>query len=108
MRWPKVVLGGIYILADGDNLYTGRTNNFDRRLREHLDDVRRAVSGALARFQFIGDRNEMRLLEQYVMDFVRDVMEETFSNRRAEIARSPRSANSRRLREIFDRLDLCE
>lgn len=99
--------GGIYILNDGNNGYVGRTNDFERRIREHGRDAAKKVQRVLALFHIDGDRNDMRLVEQFFMDLFREA-NQPLTNRINSISPSPASANSQRLRRMVDRLDFCK
>ncbi len=101
------ITGGIYILNDRGNGYVGRTNDFDRRMREHAANNLRKVESVLAKFHIDGDRNDLRLVEQFFMDLFREA-NQPLTNRINSIAQQPSSANSQRLRRMVDRLDFCD
>jgi len=98
--------GGVYILSDGGKPYTGMTNDFDRRLKEHARNTAKNVEAILAKFHIDGDRNDRRLIEQFFIETFDSAGQET-TNRSNSISRNPSSDNSKRLRRIVDKLDFC-
>ena len=101
----EALTGGIYVLVDGDGLYGGRTNDFERRYREHARDVTKNIERWLARFHFDGKGNDLRLLEQFFLDFFSD---RNLTNEVRAIANEGGSANTRMLRERLKGLDFCK
>jgi RHS repeat-associated protein len=101
----EALTGGIYVLVDGDGLYGGRTNDFERRYREHARDVTKNIERWLARFHFDGKGNDLRLLEQFFLDFFSD---RNLTNEVRAIANEGGSANTRALRERLKGLDFCK
>ncbi|MEJ2743805.1 MAG: RHS repeat-associated core domain-containing protein, partial [Gammaproteobacteria bacterium] len=99
--------GGIYIFPENGTGYVGRTNDFDRCMREHGRAGRRNAEGILAKFHMDPNVNDMRLVEQFFMDLFREA-HEPLTNQRNSIARNPSSSNSRTLRRLVDRIDFCD
>ena len=82
-------------------------NNLDRRMKEHAKDSRKKVEGVLGLFHLDGDKNDMRLVEQFFMDLFRTA-NEPISNRINSIAEKPSSSNSQKLRRMVNKLDFCD
>ena len=99
--------GGVYILQDGVDPYVGRTNDFDRRVREHTRDVSKRINKILALFHIDSGVNNQRLIEQLFIETYRnDGVNITNTNN--SIAPRPASNNSRNLRRIVKNLDFCK
>jgi len=103
----ELATGGIYVLLDGDSRYVGRTNDFERRYKEHVRDVTKNIKKTLARFHIDGSRNELRQIEQFFIELL-EQQKESVTNSSNSIARKPASSNSRKLRKLVDKLDLCK
>ncbi len=101
------ISSGIYILGDSDSGYVGRTNDFKRRMQEHARAAGNKTKNILAKFHLDGNRNEMRIIEQFFMDVFREV-NQPLSNQINSIAPSPTSINSKKLRKIVDKIDFCK
>lgn len=62
---------GVYIFDDLSNpghVYVGKTNNFDRRLREHADLGRRDKDGPVICMHVCGNDDALRIREHIVKD----------------------------------------
>jgi len=99
--------GGVYVLGGDSEGYVGRTNDFDRRMQEHVSNGKRKVEGVLALFHMEMDRNEQRLVEQFFMDVFR-AANQPLTNEINSIAQNPSSPNSQNLRRMLNRLDFCD
>lgn len=95
--------GGVYFLQTQEGSYVGKTNDFERRLQEHIRNRKLKISRTLTRFHMELDRNDMRIIEQFFMELF-----EPESNRINSVARNPASANSKMLRGVIDRIDFCD
>ena len=103
----EALTGGIYVLVDAGDLYAGKTCDFDRRLVQHAKDLTKHIERTLARFHFDGKGNDLRLLEQFFMDFLRN-QSHTLTNKVNAIRESGGSMNTRQLREALGKLDFCK
>lgn len=103
--------GGIYIFEDSkpspSKPYVGSTKDFKTRLRQHAKSKTKNVKKVLSMFHMAGDKNTLRLVEQFFMDVLEQNNVET-SNRNRAIAEKPRSRNSKELRGMLKKLDFCK
>ena len=71
------VTHGIYVIQAADSHYVGQSNDIDRRIEQHKNNIKKQVRDTLARFHFPFTRNSKRILEQFMMDFIKDVFDLT-------------------------------
>lgn len=112
----EAMTSGIYFLKaqNGKGSYVGQSNDFDRRLDEHKrhkKQAQRQIQSMVARFQFMStDRNERRIVEQFMMnvadafDEIPDRIEQNNAIRKG----SGGSKNTKKLQGIIADLDFCK
>lgn len=101
----QLITSGIYVLQDGPrNIYTGRTNDFDRRLYEHANDSKKQIVKTLARFH-ITDSENLRLIEQFFMDFLGEEEFDSPNNRRRAISHAKKNKD---LNKMLKNLSFCK
>ena len=104
--------GGVYVFMDSiapsnPQPYIGSTNDFNRRIQEHARSSTKKVEKVLAMFHMDGNRNDLRVVEQFFMDLFTQAGQQT-TNRKNAIATNPASFNSQKLRRMVDQLDFCK
>ena len=97
---------GVYLLQDDGKAYVGRTNNYDKRYKQHINNTKKRVSGIFALFH-IEDKNSQRLIEQFFMDLLDTRNKKKGTNKYRSIAENPRSSNSKKLKKMLKKLDFC-
>lgn len=103
----EALTGGIYVLVEAGDLYAGKTGDFDRRQVQHAKNMTRQIERTLARFHFDGKGNDLRLLEQFFMDFLRQ-HDFKLTNKLKAIRERGGSMNTRQLRAALAKLDFCK
>jgi len=104
----EAITKGIYFLINSSGIpYVGRSVKIPRRIREHARDTTRDLGKLMAVFKTNASTGQLRVLEQFLIEELQK-LEIGLSNRRNEIARQPRSARSKELREIVKKLEFCK
>ena len=97
----EAITSGVYVFLEAQGPYVGRSVDVVRRLNEHLGVKLEAA-----------DLDDLRVLEQFMIDQVRDEAEQIdgfdLQNQRNEIAENPRKDRSRNLRRKLNDLKLCK
>jgi RHS repeat-associated protein len=96
---------GVYLLQDGGKPYVGRSIDFDKRYKQHINNATKKVTGIFALFHVEG-KNNQRLVEQFFMDALDT--RKNGANVHRSIAENPRSPNSKDLRKKLKTLDFCK
>jgi hypothetical protein len=79
-----------------------------KRIQQHLKGRIKSVKQLIYSFKLKGGVNELRVLEQFVIEELRDRPDTTLTNSINSIAIDPKSINSRELRKIVNKLRLCK
>jgi hypothetical protein len=114
------ILSGIYVIEDGFDRegkpYVGRSEDIDNRhpaerVKRKIARIEFAIDDMFDKFGFKDEKkkfkNHLRLIEQFVMDHIRDQQETDISNKREEVAKKPKSKNSQALRKILEKIKMC-
>ena len=72
-----------------------------------MENTNKKIRDTLARFDFPFTKNSKRILEQFMIEFVENELGPK-TNKRNEVAESPKSSNSQRLKKIISKLDFCK
>jgi len=115
----ETITQGVYLFIedslDGINknsgkTYVGRTNDFKRRLNEHVNIKIKQGAQLVSKLGINLPPNTSkvvsRILEQYLIDALGG--KDGLSNVRNEIALNPRSKASKELREFFNKVKICK